>query len=655
MFKPRQMSRLFIAASKEQMEPVIQELYRHGVFHIEEFTDQAKKEYEGFKIGMPLAGASEASSDLLIIRSLTAAYMVKADDEEPGTRRRTSEIRSLIERDLPVIEKETEGLTTMRSRLETEGKDLEQKIAALKPFAGIPVDLELLRGYESLAVFAGSVVHDVALEIPHERFYSPSKAGNFIVVIVPVENRSQVEKVLNDAMFQQVQIPDETGPASVAISSYQVQIISVTEQIAANTAKLEENRKKYAGFLLACDELLTTDVSKTEAPLRFATTDQSFVAEGWVPVDEVAGLTEAINRVTKEKCYITELPVDFEHDAIPMEYDNPSFSRPSQLIMDTYSRPRYAEIDPTLIIAFVFPLFFGLILGDVGYGLLLLVLSLVLRRYIKSGDGAQLVNLLTIFAISTIAFGILYSELLGFKLPWEPLMFSRHMNIGTSHGEGAAIPELMVMSIWIGILYITLGRLLGIINHARMDHGSHRMKAVLANVGWIFVMWGLLFMIWSVFPIPYMPDLTMFPPIVAGLNIAALTGAVMLVLGIVFIARDNPHEIVEIPTIISHILSFARLVAVGLSSVAIAMVVNLIAIGMIIEPQLRNFTPVSIIIILVGVLVFIVGHLGNGVLGLIGGGLQSLRLQYVEFFTKFYKGGGVKYNPFGMIRRFTED
>jgi V/A-type H+-transporting ATPase subunit I len=655
MLKPRQMSRLLIAASKDQMEPVIQELYRHGVFHIEEFVDQGKKEYEGFRIGMPLAGAGEVSSDLLKIRSLTAAYMVKPDDEEPDARRRTAEIRSLIERDLPAIEKETEGLTTMRSRLETEEKELEQKIAALKPFAEIPVDLDLLRGYESLAVFAGSVTQDVVLEIPHERFYSPSKAGNFIVVIVPVEHRSQVEKTLNDVMFQPVQVPGETGPASAAISSYQLQIISLTEQIAANTAKLEENRKKYAGFLLACDELLTTDVSKAEAPLRFATTDQSFVAEGWVPVDKVAGLTAAINQVTNEKCYVTELPVDLEHDAVPMEYANPSFARPAQLIMDTYARPRYTEIDPTLIISFVFPLFFGLILGDVGYGLMLLGLSLVLRHYIKRGDGAQLVNLLTIFAISSIIFGILFSEFLGFKLPWEPLIFSRHMNIGTSEGEGAAIPALMVMSIWIGIVYITLGRVLGIINHARMDHGSHRTKAVLANVGWIFVMWGILFMIWSAFPIPYMPDFTVFPAIVAGLNIAAIIGAVMLVLGIVFIARDSPLEIVEVPTIISHTLSFARLVAVGLSSVAIAMVVNLIAIGMIITPQLQNFTPVSIVIIIVGALVFIVGHLGNCVLGLIGGGLQSLRLQYVEFFTKFYKGGGVKYNPFGMIRRFTED
>ena len=83
MLKPRQMSRLFIAASKEQMEPIIQELYRHNVFHIEDFVDQAKEEYAGFRIGMPLPGASEVSSELIKIRSLAAAYMVKPDDEEP--------------------------------------------------------------------------------------------------------------------------------------------------------------------------------------------------------------------------------------------------------------------------------------------------------------------------------------------------------------------------------------------------------------------------------------------------------------------------------------------------------------------------------------------------------------------------------------------
>jgi V/A-type H+-transporting ATPase subunit I len=84
-------------------------------------------------------------------------------------------------------------------------------------------------------------------------------------------------------------------------------------------------------------------------------------------------------------------------------------------------------------------------------------------------------------------------------------------------------------------------------------------------------------------------------------------------------------------------------------------VINFIAIGMLIEPQLESLSLVGIIMIVIGILVFIGGHLGNTALGMIGGGLQSLRLQYVEFFTKFYKGGGVKYNPFGFIKRFTED
>ena len=211
------------------------------------------------------------------------------------------------------------------------------------------------------------------------------------------------------------------------------------------------------------------------------------------------------------------------------------------------------------------------------------------------------------------------------------------------------------MSIWIGILHITLGRVLGMINHARQDHGEHRIKAVLANFGWIAVMWGILIAIWSMFALPYMPDLSGFPVIAAGLKLSTVIGAVLIVVGVICIARDSVLEIVEIPTIISHVLSYARIVAVGLSSVAIAMVVNYMAIGMFIEPQLKNLSIVGIFIILVGVLVFLIGHALNVALGILGGGLHSIRLHYVEFFTKFYKGGGKKYSPFGMNRRFTED
>ena len=168
-------------------------------------------------------------------------------------------------------------------------------------------------------------------------------------------------------------------------------------------------------------------------------------------------------------------------------------------------------------------------------------------------------------------------------------------------------------------------------------------------------MWGILLLIWSIAAIPLMPDLTGMPAVVLNLTVPQILGAVMLLAGIVAIASESALELIEIPTMISHTMSYARLVAVGLSSVAIAMVVNFIAIGFLIEPGLEEISVIGILMIVFGVLVFIVGHLGNIALGMVGGGLQSLRLQYVEFFTKFYKGGGEKYNPFGKIKRFTEE
>jgi len=257
--------------------------------------------------------------------------------------------------------------------------------------------------------------------------------------------------------------------------------------------------------------------------------------------------------------------------------------------MDVYSRPQYTELDPTLIVSIIFPIFFGIILGDVGYGAVLLALSLGLRRFLK-GEGMQkLITILRNASIASIIFGILFSEVFGFSLPWEPVLFSRHLNIGThASGHGPDVIGLMIMAIWIGILHITFGRVLGIINHARQDHGLHRVKAVLANLGWIMLLWGILMMILSAFSIPLMPDLTGMPPIAMGLNLAGIGGLVMIVLGVLFIAMDSPLEVVELPTIMSHVLSYTRLVGIGLSSVAIAMVVNFIAIGLIMSHNSRT-------------------------------------------------------------------
>ena len=657
MLKPEQMSRLLIAASRDQMVPVITELYRHHLFHIEEYVDVGAEGYEGFKIGSPLSGASETSADLIKIRSIASAIAVRDDDIEPQKTCTRADLKTRIERELPGLEREVEDLTVRRSKLDTRVKELEQKIAEIRPFLRVPADLDLYHGYTGFTVFAGFVSHEVTLPVPHEMFFSKGKENGFLVVVVPSGQRAEVERTLQEAAFQSVPIPEEFGAPQARIDYYDGQISTITGEIAGINQKLDSVKQKHTQFLVACEEFLKAEIEQTEAPLRFATTKQTFVAEGWVPSDNADAVIDSLVNATGGKIFVTVVPTDLEHDSVPVEYSNPSFAKPAQLLMDVYSRPKYTEVDPTLMLAIVFPLFFGLILGDVGYGLILLIMCFGLRKIMKGDDGRQFLTVLRNASISSIIFGVLFSEFLGFELPWQPIIFSRHLNIGTSEpgAHGPAIPELMVLSIWIGILHITLGRVLGMYNHARQDHGDHRTKAVMANFGWLAVMWGILIAIWSYAAMPLMPDLRGLPTVGPGINMGYIIGIVLILVGAVFIARDAILELIELPTIVSHVLSYARLVAVGLSSVAIAMVVNFMSIGMFIGPGLANLSITGVIMIIVGVVIFLFGHALNTALGILGGGLHSIRLHYVEFFTKFYKGGGKKYVPFGMKRRFTED
>jgi V/A-type H+-transporting ATPase subunit I len=661
MLKPKQMSRLLIAGSRDQMAPVIAELYRHNLFHIEEYVDAGAEGYEGFKIGSPLSGASEKSADLIKIRAITSAISLSADDVDKKPSCSMDELQTKIERELPLLEREVEELTVRRSKLDAREKELEQKIHELTPFADIPVDLNLYHGYKRFTTIAGYLSRDVIITVPHEMHLSKGKDKNFLVVIFPTDQKGDVERALQEAGFQPVPVPDESGLARGRIEFYSGETAALNKEIQEINKQLEDVKQKHAAFLVACEELLRAEVDQTEAPLRFATTKQTFVAEGWVPAEKVAAVTNSLVYVTDGKVFVTVVPTDPEHDAVPVEYNNPDFARPTQVLMDVYSRPKYTEVDPTLMISIVFPIFFGLILGDVGYGLILLVMAYGLRKFLKGEDGRMLLDVLRNASLSSIFFGIVFSEFLGFAIPgWKPILYSRHL-MSEHGGHGPNIPELLVVSVWIGILHISLGRILGMYNHALQDHGHHRTLAVLANFGWLAVMWGILIAIWSTVMMPLMPDLTGLPVVMAvpgigfGLNIGHFVGAALLLMGIVFIARESVLEVIELPSIISHVLSYSRLVAVGLSSVAIAMVVNFLSITMFIEPQLENLSIVGVIIILFGIVVFVIGHALNTALGILGGGLHSIRLHYVEFFTKFYKGGGKKYVPFGMKRRFTED
>ncbi|MDD3857197.1 MAG: V-type ATP synthase subunit I, partial [Methanoculleus sp.] len=271
MLRPERMRRLLIAAPKSEIETIIRELYRHNVYHIEDFVPESESP-EGLSIGHPLSGASDAASALIKVRAIENACGIDPENVEIKERLPASKVREMIRTDLPVIQKEAEDLVGSRSRLETRQKEHEQRARELEPFTAVPLDLEFYRGYTRFTVFTGHITRDVEIGVPNEKYFSDKVVGNMIVVVVQNEHREEVERTLLDAGFQAIPVPEETGAPADRMTAHLEEARRIESEIAAINGKIAGIREKRTDFLVACDELLTADVERAEAPLRFATT-----------------------------------------------------------------------------------------------------------------------------------------------------------------------------------------------------------------------------------------------------------------------------------------------------------------------------------------------------------------------------------------------
>ncbi|HJJ58185.1 MAG TPA: V-type ATP synthase subunit I [Methanocorpusculum sp.] len=662
MFQPKPMTRLVIAAGKDQMASVVSELYRHRVFHITDFVDQGKEGYEGVKIGTPMENAGELSTDLIKVRSIENVFQTSPKTQHDVPVQSANTIRAAIKKELPKISEEVNALTAKRSNAEAKIRECEQRIAELTPFALIPAELELYRGYETLSVFAGYLEHDIEFDFPCEKYFAPGKETGFLVLFAGKENAATAEKVLSDAGFTAVALPNETGTVQAALDKYNAELTAAKADAEEANTKVLEAKAKYADLLAACDEVLSCDVERAEAPLRFATTEETFVLEGWVPFDDVEKIKAALNQAAGGKIFVEVDEENINYEDVPVEYNNPGITKPGEVLLDLYARPKYRELDPTIILGIMFQILFGIIVGDVGYGLIYLIITLILRKFIlRLGDmGKKIMGVMYGVSISTIVFGLIYSEFFTLSLWWHPLLFVRHLPIGEVHAPN--IMDLLVLSVALGILYISVGRIFGMINHARMDHkGPHRTKAILSNLGWNFMLWGMLLAIFSLIDLNVVlakANMLVWIPYIPGTagTVTLIIAIVMFVAGLVFVVRENPLDLMELPSnLLSHMLSFSRIAAIGLSSVAIGMVVNYFArmfFGIAFD---GGFTVLSIVLIIAAILLIIVGHAVNAVLGVLDGAINSIRLHFVEFFMKFYQGGGIIYKPFGHNRKFTEE
>ena len=592
MFKPKVMAKVRITGLNSSLKPVIEALYDLKMLHLVDFE---KKHGSALDFGKPLQESDEYSDLIVKASSMVSHFSLKGGASQV-------EGFSQAKRKFLFLFSGFSNATARLASLAETGKSLEERLS--EPMAKLSVPKKFIRAYSHVSVFKGTAKKSArqALENAGVSFEgAEKKVGSDFAFALFVSNRDAqtARETLSGIGFSEQDLPENFSE-----SALKEELASAESKISEARASLDVMGKDNAQFLLDFAFSVKQLNEIAETPLRFGSTASAFVATGWVLQEKASALQERLSG------FAGKVSVEFsdsKKDA-PIALDNPNVVKPFEFFLDLYTFPKYTEIDPSIIVFITFPLFFGFMLGDVGYGLVSLVLFAFLAKKMK-GNAKTLPMILMWASVASIIFGFVFAEFFGLEF-MHPLIPRAHE------------PTLMLgIAVLVGAIHLNLGLLIGFYNELR----SHGFKhAFFAKLSWLVLEAGI-----ALIALDALGMIKTGPVAGAVLSLAAVA---MLYLG------EGAKGIVELPSIFSNMLSYARLFAVGLSSVSIALVVNQIA------GSLVPLGPVGWIGV---VAVLLIGHTLNLGLGILGPGLHSLRLHYVEFFSKFFHGGGKKFSPFG--------
>jgi V/A-type H+-transporting ATPase subunit I len=446
-----------------------------------------------------------------------------------------------------------------------------------------------------------------------ELLHRELSSGEWAVLILVSERAApKVAALLAASRVEELPAPAGIGHTSLlrALPALKARLASIPTELTA----LDDDRRALAEaegpWLVAARVRLRDQLLLLDARRRVLAAEHLFVIEGWLPDTRVADTERRLQaRFGPEVVTSTVGTEDWSAPDAPVTLHNPPIFRPFEVVTRTLPLPKYGTIDPTPFVAVFFPAFFGLMLGDVGYGLMLAALAWLL--HLKSAPGSQLRAVSTIglaCASSSVAFGLLFGEFfgsLGHAVGLHPF-FNR---------ESATIPFL-ALAVAIGGVHIALGLVLAALN---LWHRGHRREAMGRGVTLTMLVLTTLALLAAVEVLPS----RLFTPF----SIAVLVTFPLL------IALEGVVAVIELLSTFGHILSYARIMALGTASLMLAVVANEMvgAMGSVV----------------VGALFALLFHLVNFAIGLFSPTIHALRLHYVEFFGHFFSPGGAEYRPLG--------
>ncbi len=642
MFFPKAMSELELIVPSKDLLRVMKVLSGHGVFH------QSDSNYPAIESEAGDANTwQEKASSYAALERRVQSLLQTLDIEE--TRPGSTDFQEALEPDAlaPVLEaievevkKTSDQLTEERKRLE----QLESTLRQLEPVADIELDISTLRTshylYSTLGVMPAANVGRLQTSlarVPHVFLTLRADPKNPVVWLAGTQaNTDILERAARSAYLNPLSLPQSyQGTPEEIIKRLNEELEAGKQKTSELKTTLTKQAETYKTQLLGLLWEIHASRLIADAIVRFGRLRHTYVIVGWVPSDELEDLMPRIKSASKESL-IETFPTNRrgENQNVPVALQNSKFLRPFQMLVTTYARPRYGELDPTWLIALTFPLLFGAMFGDVGHGLLLAGFGvLISSRKVKALSSlASLGGLITICGLAATVFGFLYGSFFGFEDVIHALWLVPSKE---------PLPILAV-AIGAGVVLLTIGFLIGIFNYI-VSRNWGRLFFGNNGIAGFALYWSLIGLLAAALGrIPISP--VVFVVLAAAASLAIMFSEVLIHLvegerpliegGLGTYAIQAPMEWFEaVISFLSNSLSYVRIGAFAIAHGVLSSVFFILA---------ALVSPTH------GVGYWIVVAIGTVFIVLFEGlivGIQTMRLEYYEFFSKFFTGGGMRFEP----------